>query len=336
MSSTGSNTPSLQNRRLDSLAFMLEGGQTCAATSFDGKSFVFATNKNQNSDFHMKVINYVIFLVTTFSAVTEKSDRKQISRGIFEMREALTGYINDNQETMKIDSDSISLLERAFDKVSDAIIAAYLDPESGRSLPPQQVNAIKAHAIKRISLEGYGNKGDLHAEMKIAAHLIQEGLRKCENSYYVGISKKCCKNCEAVIKAINTLWKGALVEGLQSIEVRGPGHQLPYPSQIPPVFKEGSGYLTDEERAELETTFLEHTGAVSLEKAYCTPFPPPKPKPPLLHPRSPSPIDFNASLQGYFAKKACKPGGTAAEAGASSFTEDYLTEKLSATTLMDK
>lgn len=113
--------------------------------------------------------------------------------------------------------------------ITRSILYSYLNPhsESGQAWPVELANILR----HRSNIQFLSGKKGVHAELKIMQHLYDKTKFKSTSRYYVGISKRCCFNCEHVVKAINKTKNAAI------IEVRDGGHLNHYKGGIPDFLK---------------------------------------------------------------------------------------------------
>ena len=129
-------------------------------------------------------------------------------------------------------------ISTAIEKITTSIIDSYIPPAPGSephstALPQAMVDAIQEGKMEHVMFPK-GTKPqhqyrDMHAEMKITQRLYDNGLMSKDDFFYIGVSRKCCLNCECCIKAINEV-KGQDILTVREID----GHRTPYPAYDPP------------------------------------------------------------------------------------------------------
>jgi hypothetical protein len=127
-----------------------------------------------------------------------------------------------------------------------------LGPSTAKKYKPLQIELAEALRNKKITVvHSYvlRNKNGVkidelnpHAELKILQELIDRGIN--DKNYLIGVSKKCCENCEMSMRAVNQI-KGT--NGTTFVKVTDEGSKAPFPADPPPFLlcdaKVASRYL---------------------------------------------------------------------------------------------
>ncbi len=198
-----------KQRRYDSIAWLIQGDNTCGASFFDGESLLLATNHPDETGHTENVITYLRAVakwsakltkgqVTTVSAceLACKSSRDKLIRNAF----VNVDFFQDNNEYKRA-------FFRALRKVTRSIIYSYThDEKHCKAFPRELSNAIQNNKILKIDQSSHYIEG-LHAELQILNYLI---FTKCSferffktKKHYIGVSKKCCANCCDAIEAVD-------------------------------------------------------------------------------------------------------------------------------------
>lgn len=233
-----------KKRRFDSIACLIQGDDKCGAACFIPASkdrvaiLLLATNETSSS---LLVDNAVKYLTDVSKFILDFPK-------IIKEKEILKKFAMTNVNEYAKNKKYKKAFSRALDKIPESMALSMVDPSHKRALAPALDKAIKEQAICFIE----GTK--VHAELKIIQYLWEKNLLSSGNIYYVGISKKCCKNCECTIQAVNNIYKNPLkedvlkdeiVEEKNIIDVRGKGHQKVYDGEIPEFLKK-DGQLQNE------------------------------------------------------------------------------------------
>ncbi len=242
------NLPPVSSRRLDSLAWLLQGLDKCGAVAFDGDYILLATNNNNQSDVVIGFQNYLLNLCNTLGGLENLvSYYDKITIAINEeilkfqavLKSAEVSKINKDQEKKNKhklvknlymrDEDFKKAVNNSLNKVALSICATILIKHPALNTFKEEMMAkiIDTKIIEEIKNNKFkfiGDKGNIHAEMKIVQYLIDAGKITNANKevYYIGISKKCCLHCECAITAINDV----IGNSRSLINVRSEGHKI--------------------------------------------------------------------------------------------------------------
>jgi hypothetical protein len=217
-----------QGRRMDSIAWLVQGDAKCGAACFDGQKLLLATNKQISLATPVKelLINIASTAIDLRQAKTKEEINKvqrKIDGSIDNFTKAYTTIYTKFEKKInrrkkeedegykysilnpKDGGEYLKRFNRAIEKVIDSIIAAAVNPASDRAIPSKLFEAIRNKSITIIEgQETKDSKGnDIHAEMQVLQRLMTEPLQANAKPYYIGVSKLCCIKCEAVIDAVN-------------------------------------------------------------------------------------------------------------------------------------
>jgi hypothetical protein len=218
-------------RRFDSIAILIQGDAVCGASCFDGDNLLLATNRAEKTELVLRVQQYLKKIAQKSS---EKLDHAVFWKHINQLKAELINYV---RMYVHLFQESKTYQERfisALNKVTSSIKYAFQKAHDPAAFPFKMAEAIRKG--KFIFLEPSTTtkkKRSLHAEMQIMDYLYLKNRKEfdSQNQIYLGISKKCCANCEVAIKAVNTLRNNRFVE------VRGEGHGFSFAADIPVFLK---------------------------------------------------------------------------------------------------
>lgn len=259
--------------RLDSLGYLIQGDDKCGAVCFDGVYLLLATNDQKRSRVLNSVIRYLIFLAQDMISYKEKKyeDVKEILKhGIYEkMREEV---INEAKKTKKFNQDEEyeKRFRKCLNKVTRAIIYAHFKPGNEKAFPEEIFEALQNKKIYFLdkSCTKTVHSG-VHAELKIVQYLLDQGKLDISKKYYIGVSKRCCRNCEKAIEAVDSVKKGSLREHV--LNVRDEGHGYSFRADVPLFltdnYKIREKFFSLMKRRDLEAIFDEGPGGnVAIEE----------------------------------------------------------------------
>ena len=195
-------------RRLDSVSNSLQGQDGGAAIYFDGSEIIMASNSQQQSELSLRISNHLCFVASVDYAEPGFVNRVNQSRAqLLKYAHAISDHISNNWY-----KDFVADLERIESSINASIIlvnpglASYFskitDPER-IAFPPEMVEAIKK-GITFIE----GSPG-VHAELKLTQKILEDGAKDdfaSSKQHYIGISKKCCVNCQSAIIAVDKVF----------------------------------------------------------------------------------------------------------------------------------
>ena len=228
---------------------------------------LLATNKRYQSRLVKEVIEHLKYTASKSEELSEllrinpqNNKEIEIIKKKIENSKSLVFKELENSGLYRDNRDFKGIINDCIQKITDSIIESYINPKSNKALNSQFIKAIKEGRIEFVSGDVPRNRGDIHAEMKLTQRLLEDKkiTRTSKDKFYMGISKRCCANCEAVIKAVNKVIGDKIEE---SIEVREEGHRQIFPSGIPKFidFKgenDKSDYLSDDDRRAIRNAFF--------------------------------------------------------------------------------
>lgn len=263
-SSSVDNIPP-QSRRLDSIAWLIQGDDICGSACFDGERLLLATNKPVQSRLVDSVLDYLTYIAKKGAELQRYPEReKEVMSKIDRERDRVRVEMSDT-ELGRTNNQYKEDFIRSLDKTTNSILSSYIEPTSSKALPMEMAKTIEKGNYRFISSQ----KG-VHAEMKVVEKLLVRNKLDNGQEQYVGISKRCCANCEAMIQAINEVkakeQQGGVIK--EVIKVREEGHSLHFKSAIPEFVVEGNKILRANESKAIREKFLEKVGVSSLEEAY--------------------------------------------------------------------
>jgi len=190
----------------DYLAMAIQGREKCGASAFDGQKIVLATNKTGTHEHHPQLMDaaksYLSFVAKAAIEAKTHPDMKQKKEEILTKLRALVDLGTQEFSATTPDRRLQDLYRhnstKALNHVTDDIFAGALGQAGGFS-----EKAVKAMANNQFTLaQDQGlDGGDLHAELKIAQHLIDH---RRSGQHTIGTSKKLCNPCGAVFEAVKT------------------------------------------------------------------------------------------------------------------------------------
>lgn len=250
------NIPSLPNqRRCDSIAILLQGDAVCAAACFTGKQLLLANNLGEPTELVTLVVAYLKKVAQKFS---EKTPQKKLWKEINFLKTSLLLYMSTHVRLFQTSKTYAKRYRIALGKVTRSIKLAYRNSEDPSAFEFKLAEIIrKGEAVFLKKPAHMGNNRLPHAELQIIDHIYfnQQSLLTSAVSLYLGISKKCCSNCEGAIAAINSIRKNKI------ITVRGDGHGFGFAGGIPRFLNEN---------ALIKAAFLSQKGKKTLEEIFST------------------------------------------------------------------
>ena len=280
-----SMTEDIFKRRLVSLARMFQGTDVCGAVYYDQQQneIKIATNQ-RDQDFHDTTKIMFGYLSIIAQKSMEFSDiRSHSKEGIEKFKDSLEKESDILQKSLiKISeahqnhgggspyyhSNKIyrKNIDRSIAKVTSSVVASYLIPKNKRAFPREFSEIFRSPSPAKVN--GYDVGGNIeqintsdelnviHAEMKILSRLFEANELPSQNNkkFFIGVSKRCCLNCESAIKAVNDVLTDKdipakassdhevpvafsdIASRNDSIQTIDEGHLGLYPSGIPPFF----------------------------------------------------------------------------------------------------
>lgn len=222
--------PNKNERRLDSLARLLEGNHICAAVCAVGDKVYIATNqltkgsrqetRNRLQDL-LKVLSVKVFgeedlkifkKVVLESVKSSAQGKMTLNDGeilVIAEKFARQGFEEWNKTTIVQLKQQYKTYSRLSDAVMVHSLAERLATDFLKVRKEIRDNKVSNLLHRKSTFEILeAEKSGVHAEMTILDKLLQEGNAA---PVYIGISKKCCDKCTDVIKAVNVAL-GAKIE----------------------------------------------------------------------------------------------------------------------------
>ena len=264
-----------QARRLDSIAWLIQGDNKCGAAYFDGNKLFLATNKKDSSPIVKEVIGHLYYVAHKSQALEESGlspeTISKFKKDIKKSADILLGELK-NSDMYSNDKFAIDVTEALY-KVTDSIIASYIEPGGHTAISQELKEAIRKKCIEFVSGNRASNDKDIHAEMKLAQKLLETRNTNAESALsnpYIGISKSCCLKCDHIIKAINQVIDPPIQEILmkkegplvparaseQLVAVRQEGHLNAYPCGIPQFLEPTDNTLTPEIKGRIQQILI--------------------------------------------------------------------------------
>lgn len=242
-----------RKRRYDSIAILLQGDAVCGASCFDGKNVLLATNEGEKTAWVNEVL---LFLKKIAQKCSEKSKSVDYSKWVGAMKRALLDYAKKQSALFQQNKTYASRFQSALDKITYSLELAYQRSMDPRAFPFKMAEIIRKGEFKFLEKNPIQLLDRIpHAEMQIVDYLYANSPHVFgENEpVYIGVSKKCCGNCETAIQALNQVMLG------QVVTVRGEGHGFNFLAGIPEFLKANR---------EIEAIFLRMRAVETLEKAF--------------------------------------------------------------------
>lgn len=240
-----------KDRRLDEIACLIRGNSEVGAACLDGSDLILATNAEQSTPFVNDVINYLSTIADNSyrcnKYISTLNDREEVQKIRTEQEKWCQQLMTNFEQYMmkhvnlliqKHDSYT-RFFKRSLTKLTRSIRHTYLGRSTAKKYKPLQIelaDALRDKSKKIIVVPSFviknkegviTDKLNPHAELKILQALLNRGIDG--KSYVIGVSKKCCENCEMSMKAVNDI-KGSHI----NIKVTDEGSQAPFPADPPP------------------------------------------------------------------------------------------------------
>lgn len=224
-----------QERRLDSVARLLERNHLCAAVAvFNGKllyttNSIYETEASQRGGSQQVTINKVKEAIDLIEKKTFDRDGEDGNLFVQIVLESFKAFIQKG--VTSLDDDKIRLIARnfladngisewkskttqefydeykTFTKVNNALSAGLIAERLATDLLKARHEFHIGDDEESLSKKGLifelvlASKKEVHAEMTLLNHIINEGYPT--TGVYIGISKKCCAKCNQVIESVN-------------------------------------------------------------------------------------------------------------------------------------
>lgn len=266
-------------RRLDILANMFQGKSKSAALCYDGEGIKLAFNQEETSELAIALVRYlqnvasVDYNVPGFISRLNEERTKLLRYAEAQTEgDMLSGWVRRFKTNLLRIEGSI----HGYRIQQDPDLKPFFRGKEYREEVAFPENIVEALKSGIMYIPG---KNGVHSELKIAQHLLYNNYAKLESGekFYIATSKKCCRNCEAAIKAINNAFSETVTgkEAPNYSESTLPGENLSiatreslvgisgsreiYPSPIPP-FMIQSDQLSQAIREKIVRDFLINIG----------------------------------------------------------------------------
>jgi hypothetical protein len=273
--------PEASLRRLDSIAWLVQGNDPCGAACFDGKCLLLSVNDDATTAAKVqKFLQDVAQLAAKFNGVNDKNKIiKAIKNQIKELKSYFEKYVRlynaPDDEYRRAVKDSIekiaySITNAAIEKAGGKGLLKGSQGQQAVSISQPMFEAILNKQVLIIKPEKGSNKRFIHAEMNILYDLMKHNLLNGDKDtppHYIGISKRCCEKCEVMIKVINEVM-GTKIKEIEAevVQVRDEGHGICFACGIPKFIDVEDKTLKDCIRHRLRSKFFEKlSSAVGLK-----------------------------------------------------------------------
>jgi len=262
-------SPPPSKRRYDSIASLLQGDEVCGASCFDGKNILLATNTAHKTPFVNHVLTY---LKKVAHKSSERLDSSMFSKWVGQQKSELISYVKAHVKLFQQNKTYASRFQSALDKVTHSLFLAYQRPTDPSAFSFKMAEIMrKGEFIFLEKPNGKAKSKMPHAELQIVDYLYANRLSNVNLSepIYIGVSKKCCGNCESAMVALNA------VIGSKVIAVRGDGHGFNFLAGIPEFLKINiniqEAFLMLRDVDTLEKAFINDPGKISGDEQLLTP-----------------------------------------------------------------
>lgn len=224
-------SPAANKRRYDSIASLLQGDEVCGASCFDGRNLLLATNTAQKTEF---VNNVLMYLKKVAQKCSERLKPPLFSKWVGQQKSELLNYVKIHVKLFKQNKTYASRFQSALDKVTRSLALAYQKPNDPSAFSFKMAEIMrKGEFVFLEKIPGQAQSKIPHAELQILDYLYANRLNRLNlgEPIYIGVSKKCCGNCESAMLALNTVMKSKM------IAVRGDGHGFNFIAGIPEFLK---------------------------------------------------------------------------------------------------
>ncbi|MDX2164059.1 MAG: hypothetical protein SFW07_01440 [Gammaproteobacteria bacterium] len=194
------------------------------------------------------------------------------SKWVGQQKSELLGYVKAHVKLFQQNKTYASRFESALDKVTHSLFLAYQRPTDPSAFSFKMAEIMrKGEFIFLEKPNGKAKSKMPHAELQIVDYLYANRLSNVNLSepIYIGVSKKCCGNCESAMLALNA------VMGSKVIAVRGDGHGFNFLAGIPEFLRRNNkiqeAFLMLRDVDTLEKAFINDPGRISGDDQLLTP-----------------------------------------------------------------
>lgn len=216
-----------------------------------------------------------------FKCIVELSKSKAFQAKVNQIAVKLSDEVQNNYASYKKGStrsnevklEMIKIIKDRFNDISDWFLP-HLDTEQERNFPEKLITALQKNGVYYVennNIKTRNNRTDLHAELILVQQILyDEGILNSKGrissevakeltQQYIGISKKCCLNCECAINAVNNvLMQHGRTDKLIDMRTTN-GSAGEFPAEIPDFLVECQAFQKE---------FLKLRGCSSLKTAF--------------------------------------------------------------------
>ena len=249
-----SYNPDMVSRRLDSIARLITGEDTCAAVAFDGKNILYSNNSGKANPIGQQVfelLSKVAIAERTIDSI--KSDR-ELNRQMELIAKTGAHQMAESKKIRK-GSQGKDILKKQYETTllkDIKKVVSSLATDSNEKFPEELAQAFKdPKRFEFVSWRNEASLGVVHAEMAILDRVVgRDGIEVYDRDvnagskpFYIGLTMLCCKDCRNAVVAYNEVSAEESKSGIaddslfQAVGVRGQ-HLQKYDNWTPPGFFE--------------------------------------------------------------------------------------------------
>lgn len=289
-------------RRLDIFAEMIETTSFSSSVCFDGNELLLAFNSTLSHDFHLQLCSHLSEIARIDYSIPSWHEEYDNKHNLF--LEDAEKFFAENSSRRKLKSEGI--LQREWfekfkahlERIEGSIISSIINDNGKINRNELEIHGFKAEMIRpeaaftsdlvaafRNNKIKDINKKDkipskIHAELRIIDRLLADKKITKESKFYISNSQKCCANCEAAIKAVNTIfadpqvsydnndWPSNQILVVRDLFSEGKGHGIKYGNSVPPSFLTKKSPCTKEITEALIKEFCQLREVQNIGEAY--------------------------------------------------------------------
>ncbi len=250
-----SYNPDMVSRRLDSIARLITGMDTCAAVAFDGEKILYSNNSGKKNDISRRVFKLLSDIATQEMTVEDISRNKAFNDEMNAIAETSAQQMSEEKRRGKAQWKKTfqAILLKDIKKVVGSLAV-----DSPKQFPEKIIRAFKnpeghEFVIGKTAISE-GKSIRVHAEMAILDKVVgkdsirvdDQDVRAGRKPFYIGLTMLCCKDCRNAVVAYNEVSAKGKSSGnigiaddslFQTVGVRGQ-HLQQYNNWVPPDFFE--------------------------------------------------------------------------------------------------
>lgn len=288
-------------RRLDILAQMLEGEDQASSLCFDGQNLLFSCNSAKRIDLQKKLLSHLVRIANIdYSNQNWYEELHTTHEDVITEAKKFYSEYQKPKNGIRLDNDWLSNFQSNLSRIEGSLASAIVRNTQGNidilrgSFPRNMTREDASFSLelatafknnKIIDLENIGGPGKVHAELRVVEYLLNSKKIQKRGKFYISTSKKCCRNCEAVIKSINKTFQSnsegiaysrsaSLIETssltTRDLLTEGKGHEVLYGNSNPPKFITRNSSLRTEDREKIIEEFLKITGTTNINDSFNT------------------------------------------------------------------